>query len=226
MRQLIALLTILTVATPLLQAEPPLETEDDKTIYAIGSMVGQNVAPQLQGFGLTEEEKKVFLAGFLDALAGADSKVEIDVYGPKIQGFAEARKSAVAAKEKEAGQAYVQKMAAEPGAEKLASGVVFFETAAGTGENPAATDQVKVHYHGTLIDGTVFDSSVKRGEPATFPLNQVIPCWTESLQKMKPGGKAKLICPSETAYGDNGAGVIKPGSTLIFDVELLEIVKQ
>src|SRR6185295_3867195 len=88
-----------------------------------------------------------------------------------------------------------------------------------------ASDRVKVHYHGTLADGTVFDSSVDRGTPATFPLNGVIPCWTEGLQQMKVGGKSKLICPSDVAYGDRGSPPkIKPGSTLVFDVELLEIV--
>ena len=89
-----------------------------------------------------------------------------------------------------------------------------------------ATDKVKVHYHGTLIDGTVFDSSVERKQPIDFALNGVIPCWTEGVQMMKVGGKARLVCPSEIAYGDNGAPPkIKPGATLVFDVELLEIVK-
>jgi FKBP-type peptidyl-prolyl cis-trans isomerase FkpA/FKBP-type peptidyl-prolyl cis-trans isomerase FklB len=96
----------------------------------------------------------------------------------------------------------------------------------GTGPSPAATDKVKVHYHGTLTDGTVFDSSVQRGEPITFPLDGVIGCWTEGVQKMKVGGKARLVCPSETAYGERGAPPrIKPGATLVFEVELLEIVK-
>ena len=92
---------------------------------------------------------------------------------------------------------------------------------------PKATDTVKVHYHGTLTDGTVFDSSVKRGEPATFPLNQVIKCWTEAVQLIKVGGKSRLVCPSGIAYGDRGSPpVIKPGATLVFEVELLDIVKQ
>ena len=104
------------------------------------------------------------------------------------------------------------------------SGLVYLETQAGTGESPKATDTVKVHYRGTLIDGTEFDSSYKRNQPASFPLNRVIPCWTEGLQKMKVGGKARLVCPSDLAYGDRGRPSIPPGATLNFEVELLEIV--
>jgi FKBP-type peptidyl-prolyl cis-trans isomerase FkpA/FKBP-type peptidyl-prolyl cis-trans isomerase FklB len=97
----------------------------------------------------------------------------------------------------------------------------------GKGASPKETDTVKVHYHGTLTDGTVFDSSVQRGEPATFPLAQVIPCWTEGVQRVKVGGKSRLICPANLAYGDRGAPPkIKPGATLVFEVELLDIVKK
>ncbi|MBY0314485.1 MAG: FKBP-type peptidyl-prolyl cis-trans isomerase [Bdellovibrionales bacterium] len=116
--------------------------------------------------------------------------------------------------------------AKEAGAQKTESGLIYRETQAGTGETPKATDKVKVHYHGTLRDQTVFDSSRDRGTPATFPLNGVIPCWTEGVQKMKVGGKATLVCPADIAYKDRGAPpVIKPGAALKFEVELLEIVK-
>ncbi len=108
---------------------------------------------------------------------------------------------------------------------KTDSGLIITEIVAGKGENPKPTDTVKVDYHGTLRDGTVFDSSKERGTPATFPLNRVIPCWTEGVQKMKPGGRSKLVCPSNIAYGDRGAPPkIKPGAPLVFEVELLEIV--
>jgi FKBP-type peptidyl-prolyl cis-trans isomerase len=143
---------------------------------------------------------------------------------PKIQALQAAREASSADGEKKSGEAYLAKAAAEPGAQKTASGLVYSSVTEGTGASPKATDVVKVHYKGTTIDGKVFDSSIERNEPATFPLNGVIPCWTEGVQLMKVGGKSRLICPSDTAYGDRGAPPdIKPGATLIFEVELLGI---
>ena len=131
----------------------------------------------------------------------------------------------VAEGEKKAGAVFLAKAASEKGATKTESGIVITTIKPGTGAVPKATDTVKVHYHGTLADGTVFDSSIKRGEPATFPLNKVIKCWTEGVQQIKVGGKSRLVCPSNLAYGDGGSPpIIKPGSTLVFEVELLEIV--
>ena len=122
--------------------------------------------------------------------------------------------------------AFAAQAAKEAGAVVTASGLVFRSTAPGAGDSPAATDNVKVHYRGTLPDGKEFDSSIKRGEPATFPLNRVIPCWTEGLQRMRPGGKAVLTCPPEIAYGARGAGgVIPPNATLQFEVELISVLK-
>jgi FKBP-type peptidyl-prolyl cis-trans isomerase FkpA len=119
---------------------------------------------------------------------------------------------------------YLDKAAAEPGAIRTGSGLVYRELKVGTGASPKVTDTVKVHYRGTLVDGTEFDSSYKRNEPAQFPLNQVIPCWTEGVQRMKVGGKSQLVCPPNIAYGDRGSPpVIPPGATLIFEVELLGI---
>jgi FKBP-type peptidyl-prolyl cis-trans isomerase FkpA len=110
--------------------------------------------------------------------------------------------------------------------ETLANGVQIVHTVVGTGANPNATDRVKVHYRGTLVDGKEFDSSYKRGEPTVFPLNRVVPCWTHGIQRIKVGGKATLTCPSATAYGERGAGgVIPPNATLTFEVELLAIEK-
>jgi FKBP-type peptidyl-prolyl cis-trans isomerase FkpA/FKBP-type peptidyl-prolyl cis-trans isomerase FklB len=153
-------------------------------------------------------------------------QVDLQTYVPKIQQLQRARASVVAAAEQKAGQAILDKAAGEKGATKTTTGLVIVPIKPGTGASPKATDKVKVHYHGTLVDGTVFDSSVQRNEPATFPLNGVIPCWTEGLQQMKVGGKSRLVCPAALAYGDRGAPPrIKPGATLVFEVELLEIVK-
>jgi FKBP-type peptidyl-prolyl cis-trans isomerase FkpA len=120
----------------------------------------------------------------------------------------------------------LQAVAAEPKAEKTTSGIEITTLKAGTGASPASSQTVKVHYRGTLMSGKEFDSSYGRGQPATFPLNRVIPCWTEGVQTMKVGGKAKLVCPPALAYGTQGIpGTIPPDATLVFEVELLDILK-
>ncbi len=200
-----------------------LQTDQDKTLYALGLVIGQNVRENVSDFKLTADEAKIVADGLRDAVLGAEPKVALDVYGPQIQGLAEERMSAVASEEKAASEAWVAEQAALPGAERSATGVVVIPMTEGTGANPTATSTVRVHYHGTLRDGSVFDSSVQRGEPISFPLNGVISCWTEGVQKIKVGGKAKLVCPADTAYGDQGSGSIPGGAALAFEVELLAI---
>jgi FKBP-type peptidyl-prolyl cis-trans isomerase FkpA len=196
--------------------------EKNKTLYALGLSIGKSLAV----FNLSKEEVEQVKKGLTDQVTGQKSQVDLDTYGPKIQELARSRASVKTEAEKKKSVAFLDKSAKEPGVQKTPSGLIFKETKAGTGESPKATDTVKVHYKGTLIDGTEFDSSYKRGEPASFALNQVIPCWTEGVQKLKAGGKARLVCPSEIAYGDRGAPPTIPGgATLIFEVELLEIVK-
>jgi FKBP-type peptidyl-prolyl cis-trans isomerase FkpA len=198
------------------------QTEEEQALYALGAAVARNIAV----FDLTEAELKHVQRGFADGALKKDVG-DIQAHFPKIQELQEKRVAAAAETEKKAGEAYLAKAAGEAGAKQTPSGLVYSEVKAGTGPTPAATDTVKVHYHGTLQDGKVFDSSVERKEPATFQLNAVIPCWTEGVQMMKVGGKSRLVCPSATAYGDRGAPPdIKPGATLIFDVELLGIEKQ
>jgi len=120
----------------------------------------------------------------------------------------------------------LQTSAAEPREEKTASGIVITQIREGTGASPKSSDTVKVHYRGTLVNGKEFDSSYGRGQPTSFPLNRVIPCWTEGMQTMKTGGKSKLVCPPDLAYGSRGIpGTIPPAATLVFEVELLEIVR-
>ncbi len=198
------------------------KSEADKTLYALGLAISQNLAV----LNLSAAELEMVKTGLTDGVLGKPHQVELPAYVPKVQELQRTRLAATAAREKKAGEAVLAKAAAETGAVKTASGVVMTTLKPGAGSSPQASDKVKVHYHGTLPDGTVFDSSVQRGEPATFPLNGVIKCWTEGLQQMKVGGKAKLVCPSDTAYGDRGMPPrILPGSTLIFEVELLDIVK-
>jgi FKBP-type peptidyl-prolyl cis-trans isomerase FkpA len=215
-----ALVALLLAAVSAYAADP--KTEDEKVLYALGLAISQNLAT----FNLSDAELKMVEQGLDDGVLGRTKKVDLQAYGPKISDLQRTRATQVAALEKKNGQAFLDKAAAEQGAKKMASGIVMTTLKAGTGPSPAATDKVKVHYHGMLTDGTVFDSSVQRGEPAVFPLDKVIRCWTEAVQQMKVGGKAKLVCPADLAYGDRGAPPrIKPGATLVFEVELLGIEK-
>jgi FKBP-type peptidyl-prolyl cis-trans isomerase FkpA/FKBP-type peptidyl-prolyl cis-trans isomerase FklB len=219
---LATLTLLLTVAVTVAGAAPAkLDTDEQKTLYALGLALSRNLGL----FNLTEAELELVKAGLTDGVTGKTARVDLEVFGPKIQQLHQARAGQVAAVEKKAGQAFVDKASHEKGATKTPSGLVISTIKAGNGPSPKTTDNVKVHYHGTLTDGTVFDSSVQRGQPVTFPLNGVIKCWTEGVPLMKVGGKSRLVCPSELAYGDRGAPPkIKPGATLVFEVELLEIV--
>ena len=223
MRTIIAAVLVALALTPAARAaDVKLDTEDQKTLYALGLALSRNLAT----FNLTQEELATVEAGMSDGLFSKEKKVDLEKYGQKIQEFAQGRAKALAEKEKEAGKPFLDKMAQEKGAKKLDSGVIYIEEKAGTGDSPKPTDKVKVHYTGKLTDGTVFDSSVQRNEPLVLPVTGVIACWTEALQQMKVGEKAKLVCPSDLAYGDRGAPPrIKPGATLVFDVELIDIVK-
>jgi FKBP-type peptidyl-prolyl cis-trans isomerase FkpA len=201
-------------------APAPLATDDEKTIYAIGLSVSRSITP----FNLTPSELEILKRAISDAAAGKP-EVDLNVWGPKIPPLMNARTAAVAEKEKAASAGYLTKAAAEPGAVKTDSGLIYRELTPGTGASPKATDTVKVHYRGTLTNGTEFDSSYKRNEPTQFPLNQVIKCWTEGVQRMKVGGKSALVCPSDIAYGNMGhPPTIPGGATLLFEIELLEIV--
>jgi FKBP-type peptidyl-prolyl cis-trans isomerase FkpA/FKBP-type peptidyl-prolyl cis-trans isomerase FklB len=211
----------LLIATPVMAATQEPIHDDQKTLYALGLAISQS----LGAFTLSEAELDMVKNGITDGVLKRSPKVDLQAFGPKIQQLQQARAAVVAESEKKAGATFLAKSAAEKGSTKTESGIVITPLKPGSGAAPKATDTVKVHYHGTLIDGTVFDSSIKRGEPATFPLGQVIKCWTEGVQHIKVGGKSRLVCPSNLAYGERGSPpMIKPGSTLVFEVELLEIV--
>jgi FKBP-type peptidyl-prolyl cis-trans isomerase FkpA/FKBP-type peptidyl-prolyl cis-trans isomerase FklB len=209
------------MTTPPLATPQELANDEQKTLYALGLAISQSLGP----FTLSESELDIVKNGMTDGVLKRLPKVDLQTFGPKIQQLQQARSAVVYESEKKAGATFLAKAASEKGATKTESGIVITTLKPGSGVTPKATDTVKVHYQGTLIDGTVFDSSVKRGEPATFPLNQVIKCWTEGVQQIKVGGKSRLVCPSNLAYGERGFPPnIKPGSTLVFEVELIEIV--
>src|SRR5574341_401349 len=217
-----SVLSLSLIVAPVWAASSGPATDEQKTFYALGLMMSQS----LSQFTLSEAELDMVKAGLTDGVLKRSPKVELKQIMPKVQQLAQSRAAAAAEVEKKGGAAYLAKAAGEKGASKTESGLVITTLKAGTGGSPKKTDKVKVHYHGTLIDGTVFDSSVQRGEPATFSLDGVIPCWTEGVQRMKVGGKSRLVCPPQLAYGDRGSPpTIKPGATLVFDVELLDIVK-
>jgi FKBP-type peptidyl-prolyl cis-trans isomerase FkpA len=201
-------------------APAPLKPEDEaKVLYAIGYVLGRETGVFALNAAEAEEVKK----GFADFLAGKEAQVTLDTYGPQIRPFAQTRLTRKTDVEKEKGRAFAEQAAKEPGATKADSGLVYIEKSKGTGASPKPTDKVKVHYHGTFTDGKVFDTTQGR-DPAELNVNGVIPCWTEGLQKMAVGGKARLVCPSTIAYGDTGRPGMPGGATLVFDVELVEIL--
>ena len=195
-------------------------TPDQNTLYALGVMASRN----LNDLSLSPAQVAIMEKGMADTLAGKKSPIDMAVYEPKVQEFAKGRVTAAgdARKAKESGQ--VAQYATQKGAVKSDTGLIFISVKEGTGAQPKAIDKVKVNYEGKLMDGTVFDSSYKRGQPIEFPLNGVIPCWTEGVQKMKVGGEATLVCPPSIAYGERGApGAIPPNAALVFKVELLGV---
>ena len=191
----------------------------DSASYSIGVLFANSLEQQ----GITEVNAEMIAAGLNDALAG-NAKVTPQEAQEQFQRFAQAKQAAKFEVNKKAGEEFLAQNKTREGVQTTASGLQYEVLREGDGPSPSATDKVKVHYHGTLIDGKVFDSSVERGEPISFGLNQVIPGWTEGVQLMNVGAKYRFYIPYDLAYGARGAGQdIKPYSALIFDVELLGI---
>jgi FKBP-type peptidyl-prolyl cis-trans isomerase FkpA len=197
-------------------------TEDEKTLYTLGLLLGRNLGT----FNLTPDELEFVKSGLSDMVLKKEHKVDLDKYGPKVDALARKRGQERVAVEKEQAKTFLDKAGRESGAVVTPSGMVYRMTSPGSGEMPKPTDRVSVQYEGRLTDGTVFDSTKKRGGvAATFPLNGVIKCWTEGVGRMKVGEKAQLTCPSAIAYGDSGRPPTIPGgAALIFDVELVSIL--
>jgi FKBP-type peptidyl-prolyl cis-trans isomerase len=201
------------------EAQLQLQDEGQKTLYTLGLLLSQN----LTRLSLQESELAYVVKGLQDGVLGRPALVKLEEYAPKVQALAQQRMAAAAQQAAEKAKEYMAKMAAMPGATKTESGIVILSLEGGSGASPTKTDTVRVHYEGTLADGSVFDSSVKRGEPVSFPLEGVIACWTEAVQKMKVGGKMKVVCPPELAYGPQGRPGIPPNAPLTFEIQLLGI---
>lgn len=201
-----------------------LKTEQDSLAYAIGLQWGKNL--MVDDLKLNSE---VIKAGLEDAykeapkLTDAEMQTILTSLQQKLQDKRMKEQQQASSKNLEKADAFLAKNKSAEGVKTTASGLQYQVMKEGNGVSPKATDNVKVHYHGTLLDGTVFDSSVQRGEPAEFPLNRVIPGWTEGLQLMKKGAKYKFFIPPGLAYGAQGAGTIGPNSLLIFEVELIDV---
>ncbi len=222
MKKILVLALLATVAVGCSKGGKDPKTEEEKTFYSIGTMFGS----RLTQLGMSEAELEALTLGLKDAANGTKQKVDPMAYQQKIQDMFKTRMEKQAGDIKKKGNEFIEAFVKKEGATKTASGLAYKVITEGTGAIPKETDVVKVHYHGTLMDGTVFDSSVERKQEVSFPLNRVIKGWTEGLQTMKVGGKSKFVIPSELAYGDAGAPPkIAGGATLVFEVELLGIEK-
>jgi len=197
----------------------------DNPRQQVGYALGVNIAQSLAAQGLTDFDATDLLKGLSDGLRGGPFAMEPDQINQVLRAAAEAGQAKRFAKNKEAGEAFLAENAKKDGVTVLDSGLQYEVITAGDGPSPGPTDRVTTHYHGTLIDGTVFDSSVTRGQPATFGVNQVIKGWTEALQLMSVGDKWRLFVPQDLAYGASPrpGGPIEPYCALVFEVELLSI---
>jgi len=199
-----------------------MKTQIDSVSYSLGVNIGTN----LKGQGFGDINLATMMKAMEDVMGGKTLAINEEDANQTIQNYFSTLMEKKAGEAKGKGEAFLAENGKKAGVTTTASGLQYEVIKMGEGPKPSATDKVTVHYHGTLIDGTVFDSSVERGQPATFPLNGVIAGWTEALQLMPVGSKFKIFLPSNLAYGERGAGqLIGPNSTLIFEVELLSIDK-
>jgi FKBP-type peptidyl-prolyl cis-trans isomerase FkpA len=200
-------------------SDTELKTEQEKLFYFIGSTFGDN----LLTLRLSDEELALVVRGVREAAYGNAVKLDAPIYGPRMQQLAAERSSAWLEEERPKAEEYLKRMATEDGAQTTASGLIFLTLSAGSGKQPTEESIVKVNYHGTLRDGTVFDSSVERNNPIEVPLKMVMPCWKEGIAMIQTGGSAKITCPAELAYQDRGMGNIPPGAAVTFEIELINV---
>jgi FKBP-type peptidyl-prolyl cis-trans isomerase FkpA len=222
MRKLIICIFVLLLAVPAWAVVP--QTEDQKTLYALGATLGHDLAMKLSVFNLSVNEYEFVTQGITDAAAGNKLTAEPKAYAQNINQLLQTRMQAAAQKQKELAKPYLENAAKEKNAKKMASGLIYQQIKAGTGIQPKASDIIKVRYTGTFIDGKEFNNSLKSGQPTEFSMRKVIPCWKEGVGKMKVGGKAKLVCPSDIVNGDIGFPPFIPGgATLVYELELLDV---
>jgi FKBP-type peptidyl-prolyl cis-trans isomerase len=209
------------------KGEVKLTSQTDSVSYALGVLIGENNKQQMKNApGADQLNKEILIAAFEKSLMGDSVQIKAEKANATLSRYFSAISKAEGEKTLKEGEDFLAANKSKEGVVTLPSGLQYEILKAGTGPKPKAEDKVKCHYHGTTIDGKVFDSSIERGEPATFAVNRVIPGWTEALQLMPVGSKWKLYIPANLAYGERGAGRdIKPNAALIFEVELLEIVK-
>ena len=199
----------------------PLTEEEKNLYYAFGLALSQALGNFVGR--LDERQIEMVKMGFADVAMERPHQVDLEVYGPRLNELSNQYQSEIVAEQKAAGAAYLAEMAAEEGTMKTASGILYKELVSGSGAQVQSTDRVRVHYTGTLVDGTQFDSSRDRGDPITFGLGQVVKGWQEGLPLMRVGGRGILVIPSDLAYGDGGRPGIPPGATLVFDIEILGV---
>ena len=213
------LATLITSISPYAFADVNLEDEKEKLSYSLGIMIGDRITKRYEDL-----DYDALMEGLRMAHEGKETAITPQEAQATLQQFDEKAATAASANAIAEGEKYQMENKAKDGVQVTESGLQYEVISEGDGPKPAATDTVSVHYVGTLLDGTEFDSSIARGQPAEFPLNGVIPGWTEGLQLMNTGSKYRFVIPSSLAYGERGAGAnIGPGETLIFEVELLEI---
>ena len=224
MKKIALLLSLIICFPAFAQQTDPAEQDTaqrNKMLYSLGFLLGDNLKKQLVLDN--EDDYKAVSQGMRDSLLNKPAQIEVENY--KLQIMQKYQKDAcLFSKQREAEQEeYLANFQKEKGVKVLDNGAMIKLSRAGKGKNPKADSIVTVHYTGTLIDGTKFDSSRDRKEAATFGLTQVIGCWTKAVQQMKPGARAKVVCPADTAYGDRPVGPIPPNSVIVFDIELLDV---
>ena len=212
----LAVVTTLGIAS---QAQEAPSTDRDKTLYALG----QALATRVADFDLTPQEFEIVRRGLADGVTGKESQVDMQLFGPRIAELHQQRVQARALLERGRGETYRNDQAALEGAKVLDTGLIYFEKEAGQGPSPKPEDAVTIHYVGSLVDGKQVDRSPE-DEPVTFELSSAMQCFRDGVGRMKMGGKARLVCPPEMAFGDRGNPPIPPGATLVFDVELVRVV--